>query len=151
MSYCRFGDDSDLYIYGHVGGWFECCACGLAELQKTIFTTGLNEDDPRIGLFGEIPPCEKCNGEGCEICMMPGNAKFETRTELIDHVKEHIKAGHKVPEYVIEQLEKELKEEGEMMEPLFDDGYDGPAVFNFKTGEVQKATDYLRGFEIEEE
>lgn len=27
MSYCRFGPDSDLYVYPDVGGYFCCCAC----------------------------------------------------------------------------------------------------------------------------
>jgi hypothetical protein len=32
MSYCRFGE-ADAYIYEHVGGWIECCACSLASVD----------------------------------------------------------------------------------------------------------------------
>lgn len=27
MSYCRFGPDSDVYVFQHVGGGWECCGC----------------------------------------------------------------------------------------------------------------------------
>ena len=36
MSYCRFGDDSDVYLYPHVNGHFECCACRLMGLEKGL-------------------------------------------------------------------------------------------------------------------
>jgi len=29
MSYCRFGEDSDIYLYPHVYGDYICCACRL--------------------------------------------------------------------------------------------------------------------------
>lgn len=30
MSYCRKnGEDSDVYLFLHVGGWLECCGCNL--------------------------------------------------------------------------------------------------------------------------
>lgn len=28
MSYCRFGE-ADVYIFEHVGGFWQCCACAL--------------------------------------------------------------------------------------------------------------------------
>ena len=33
MSYCRFGKDSDVYMYPHVDGFIECCACNIGEPQ----------------------------------------------------------------------------------------------------------------------
>jgi hypothetical protein len=30
MSYCRFGE-ADVYIFEHVGGFWQCCACSLSE------------------------------------------------------------------------------------------------------------------------
>ena len=30
MSYCRFSEDSGVYMYPHVGGFIECCGCRLA-------------------------------------------------------------------------------------------------------------------------
>jgi len=29
MSYCRFSGGSDVYLFGHAGGYFQCCACRL--------------------------------------------------------------------------------------------------------------------------
>lgn len=29
MSFARFSDDCDVYVYSHVDGYVECCACGL--------------------------------------------------------------------------------------------------------------------------
>lgn len=33
MSYCRFGRNSDVYMYEHVDGFIECCACNIGEPQ----------------------------------------------------------------------------------------------------------------------
>lgn len=30
MSYARFSDDSDVYVYHHVAGFIECCGCWMA-------------------------------------------------------------------------------------------------------------------------
>lgn len=30
MSYCRFSE-ADVYIFEHVGGFWQCCACALVE------------------------------------------------------------------------------------------------------------------------
>lgn len=27
MSYCRLSDDSDIYVYAHCHGYYECCGC----------------------------------------------------------------------------------------------------------------------------
>lgn len=108
MSYCRFSD-GDVYAYPHVDGGFECCACRLAPLVKSIFTEGCT-DHP---LFGDIEKCDKCNGNGCEECMLPGNQRFHTRSEMIAHLQEHIEADHNVPSYAIEILKEELAREGE--------------------------------------
>lgn len=139
MSYARFGEGSNIYVYENVGGYFECCACSLAQPVKSIFTVGC-KDDP---LFGDKEPCEKCGGEGCDECMMPGNTCVKTRSEMIAHIQSHIDAGHIVPDYAIKQLKKELKKYGETTEPLFEDGYDGPVAFDFKTGKAMKLTELI--------
>jgi len=146
MSYCRFSD-GDVYLYAHVGGGFECCACSIAEPIKSIFTVGYKNHP----LFGDIEPCEKCGGEGCDCCNMPGNTHLNTRSECIEHLKKHKNAGHRVPGYAFKILKEELEEAGEMNEPYFEDGYDGPVVVNFKDGTVKKATDLLDELENEDE
>jgi hypothetical protein len=136
VSYCRFSD-GDVYLYAHVGGGFECCACRLAEKVPTVFTVGC-KDHP---LLGDVEPCEKCNGEGCDDCMMPGSLRLQTRSECINHLQKHRDAGHKVPEYAFEYLRKEIEEEGEKNYPIFEDGYNGPVIFNISTGEMSKLLD----------
>ena len=147
MSYARFGERSDIYVYEHVGGYFECCACSLSKPVKSIFTVGCT-DHP---LFGDKPPCEKCGGEGCDECMMPGNTCVKTRSEMISHIQAHIEAGHAVPDYAIKRLKEELNECGETTDPLFEDGYDGPAAIDFKTGKTMKLTELIDGIEETED
>ena len=147
MSYARFGEGSDIYVYEHVGGYFECCACSLSKPVKSIFTVGCT-DHP---LFGDKPPCEKCGGEGCDECMMPGNTCVKTRSEMISHIQAHIEAGHAVPDYAIKRLKEELNECGETTDPLFEDGYDGPAAIDFKTGKTMKLTELIDGIEETED
>lgn len=31
MSYCRFGEDSDVYVFENIVGRLECCGCDLRE------------------------------------------------------------------------------------------------------------------------
>lgn len=31
MSYCRFAEDSDVYVFLSVGGALECCGCSLSD------------------------------------------------------------------------------------------------------------------------
>ncbi len=53
MAYARFFD-SDIYIYPHVDGYIECCACWLNEgLEDTLF--GLSEKITNdVDLIGHI-------------------------------------------------------------------------------------------------
>ena len=37
MSYCRFGVNSDAYVFEHVRGGYECCACCLADTALGSF------------------------------------------------------------------------------------------------------------------
>lgn len=42
MAYARFFD-SDIYIYAHVGGYIECCACWLNENLDEYSLFGLSD------------------------------------------------------------------------------------------------------------
>jgi hypothetical protein len=33
MSFARFGPDSDVYVYYHVGGFYDCCGCRFMPSQ----------------------------------------------------------------------------------------------------------------------
>lgn len=111
MAYCRFGDGG-VYMYHHVDGFIECCACRLAPLINTIFTKGLKKGDIREKFFGHIPSCDRCNGKGCGHCRMHGNKKYKTRRGALKHLQAHRDAGHTVPQYAFDQLKEEIEEEG---------------------------------------
>ena len=36
MSYCRFTEDSDVYVFPSVYGGIECCACSLSSPGKNV-------------------------------------------------------------------------------------------------------------------
>ena len=72
MAYSRFFD-SDIYIYAHVDGYIECCACWL------------NENLDEYSLFGL-------------------SEKIDTDEKLIDHLEEHAKAGHDMPEDLLQDI-----------------------------------------------
>ena len=146
MSYCRFSE-GDVYLYPHVGGGFECCGCSLTGKVATVFTKGV-EHHP---IFGTISACESCHGEGCDDCMMHGSLRLQTRTECLEHLQHHKEAGDNVPDYAFNRLKEELAEDGEKNDPLFDDGYDGPALFNIKTGEATKAFDPTKEIDNEKD
>ena len=106
MSYARFSE-GDVYIFAHTGGFYMCQCCPLQKKVSSIFCNG-TKDDP---LFGDIEPCKKCNGKGCDDCMMYDDYTCDEIQELIDHVKDHEKAGHDFPDRLMERLEEELKNE----------------------------------------
>lgn len=112
MSYCRFSS-GDVYLYPSIYGGIVCCSCRLASKVPTIFTKGLGKDDLRSKLFGKIEPCKHCGGVGCDKCMGWGDTTLATRSEAINHLKEHRKAGHYFPAYALKDLRQELKELGE--------------------------------------
>lgn len=69
MSYCRFSDESDVYVFVNIQNKWECCRCAFRSA--------------------------------------PGHAEskiVDTVQEMISHLGEHKKFGHKVPEEVIGKL-----------------------------------------------
>ena len=82
MSYCRMGTDSDVYAFPSIDGTFECCACLLTKKKLTT--------------FGEIS------------FKMHRSKTFSTREELLEHLEEHVNAGHLVPDYAFKILREEI-------------------------------------------
>lgn len=70
MSYCRFSD-GDVYMYEHVNGFIECCACSL-------------KDGKSVALLN--------------------------RKDALEHLYQHRDNEDKVPEYAINRLIKDIKE-----------------------------------------
>jgi hypothetical protein len=138
MAYCRFSD-ADAYLFGHVNGGFECCACGLAPIGRTIFSGGYRarevsriskeasergEKPPKLDftMWDDCPHCEgkgceecwcpNCKGKGCAKCGMHESVRMETAQEALNHLIEHRKAGHNIPEYALDRLKEEIDEKG---------------------------------------
>jgi hypothetical protein len=84
MSYCRWSDDSDVYIYEVVAGGVECCACWLLNPQP-----------------GTAPAIDR------------PSARIMTRSALIAHLLEHRAAGHKVPAGLIDGIREDLATSGD--------------------------------------
>lgn len=78
MSYCRFSEESEVYVYHSVNGRFICCGCCLMEPV----------------------------GAG----LVHYERSYGKREQLIEHLKKHIAAGHKVPARVFDRLEQEMRE-----------------------------------------
>jgi hypothetical protein len=110
MSYCRFSE-GDIYMFYNTNGTIECCACSLAPKVKTIFTTGLKKEDSQYKLFGALEACTKCEGEGCDSCMIHGSLNFETFEEAIEHLHKHVANGDYVPKRAFEELQYDLQVE----------------------------------------
>ena len=50
--------------------------------------------------------------------------KLGSKEEALKHLKEHIKAGHDVPKYAIERLEREINETPKYEYQQTDEGYE---------------------------
>ena len=61
MSYARFGESSNVYVYAHYRGFIECCGCSLSDTWD-----------------------------------------YHSRQAIVDHMQEHVTAGHMVPAYLLE-------------------------------------------------
>jgi len=76
MSFVRFGKDSDVYVYQSCNSnLYVCCWCILKN-----------------------PDCELDDEK------WPEDFECDTREEMIEHLKEHEEAGHKVPVVAFERL-----------------------------------------------
>ena len=91
MSYARFSDDSDVYVFENTDGKFECCWCPLQEREWV--------EDPDAyfgGVFrnvGETVP-----------------HLFDTPTQMLRHLELHTAKGHLVPDEAVAQLRAEADE-----------------------------------------
>lgn len=65
MALCRFGSDSDVYVYYSTEGGIECCGCRLGSAKMV---------------------------------------NVVTEAEMIAHLEEHRRAGHRVPSEALEDL-----------------------------------------------
>ncbi len=88
MSFCRWTEDSNLYIYQSPSD-IVCCCC----------------------LRSLMPGVENFTGDHGE-CL---DVRFTKISEMIAHVEWHISLGDKVPEKVIPALNKVIEDEGDQI------------------------------------
>ena len=69
MALCRFGSDSDVYVYYSTHGGIECCGCRLG-------------GDRMVNVA--------------------------TEAEMIVHLEEHRRTGHRVPDEAFQDLRAEI-------------------------------------------
>lgn len=93
MSYCRFGKDSEVYLYHSINGGWECCSCRLTDKKTTKYRKNywLKELRGKTSLTYQ-------------------NSVFRTRKQALKHLTEHKEHGHKVPYYAFTILEREINE-----------------------------------------
>ena len=125
MSYCRFGDDSGIYMYGGSKA-IECCGCKFspetyhpinALIWLGMYITNVICTLIIIISWGKINlpnPMTNYVLFRCKPMITTGeDPSFTTYQEAIDHLKLHKKEGHKVPRYAIKRLREEKKEHGD--------------------------------------
>lgn len=91
MSYARFGDGSDVYVFVTFEA-IECCFC---RLQLRIWV-----DEPDDFLGGYF----KDTGEKVQ-------TEFTSNLGMIQHLEKHVAEGHVVPEEAFERLRDPEDEE----------------------------------------
>lgn len=86
MSYSRFSG-ADVYTFFSVSGKLECCGCILQEREWV--------DDPTWPIFkGHLQAVDPII-----------ETEFDSTAAMVAHLREHIAAGHHVPDYVIPAIE----------------------------------------------
>jgi hypothetical protein len=89
MAYCRFGDDSDVYL----GVAWVCHRCRLAPLE-----------DVAVAVTG---------GKGT--FKIHKDRTFKTPVEAFRHLQEHESAGHKVPKRAFTRLIEDIVGDDDMV------------------------------------
>jgi hypothetical protein len=97
MSYCRFYDGGDVYMYPHINGGIVCCACRLSKkvphfrnyIIRNYKMVRLKK--PKQYLWWDSP-------------------QFRTRTQALKHLIKHKNAGHAVPQHAFDRLRQEIQE-----------------------------------------
>lgn len=131
MSYCRSGDESDVYLYHDVGGYINCCGCKLVKQKYHPFNTLRHfcfDVIACIDAFFTLVSWGRLNffilgkrrfmiliKNGPIFSPVEDDPHFLTRSEAIEHLKLHEKKGHKVPKYAYKYLRQEIKEEGDKL------------------------------------
>lgn len=106
MAYCRSnGKDSDVYLIGGENH-LECFGAGWElEVERPVHKRVM------------VPDWENRNGEIIQLDTQHEMAQSfltHSRSEMIEHLREHQKAGHKVPVSAFDRLEREKAQKGDL-------------------------------------
>jgi len=85
LSYARFSDNSDVYIFLNTASRLECCGCMLQEREFVV------DDSSPLGFL--LVPTGKVVA-----------TEFVSTSSLLAHLDVHRAAGHKVNDHVYEDL-----------------------------------------------
>lgn len=100
MSYCRFSS-GDVYIYHHVDGYLECCACRLMAKIAGPMPDYIKEMHKKLGW-------KSPKSYAYWDCFTT-----RSRTKMLEHITHHKQLGHKVGRGAISRLKQEIKELGD--------------------------------------
>lgn len=101
MTYARWSEMSDVYLYESAStGRFICCGCCLMPVPKP-----LSEVNQRAR-------ARMTHDERSTV-----SRSFAKREQLIEHLQEHIAAGHKVESHAILKLQHEIDNPPEPFDP----------------------------------
>ena len=113
MSYCRSPSEGDVYMFGSGTKdktWIECCGCKLTSTTPYLIDPNDPDYDLMIQQAKEMgrPYVE---GEPYDAGGAPRSLMLDTPEEALEHLLEHLEAGHKVPETALERLRAEIRGE----------------------------------------
>ncbi len=108
MSYCRFSE-GDVYMFGN-GTNLECCSCKLTGVNSYLIYPSDRLYDLMIEQAEEMGrPYTK--GEPYEAGGAHASLHFDTPEEALEHLLEHAREGHEVPQSALERLRAEIRGE----------------------------------------
>lgn len=114
MSYCRTGVDSDVYIFHSVYGELECCGCGIMPKHMSMYEIENNSNifSIRNNLPGWLIKIRagliKKKKNKKVAFFISNNFTTKSRLDMINHINDHVRKGHKIPGMVFRRLRNEF-------------------------------------------
>jgi len=118
MSYCRWSTDDfqcDLYCFEHTSGYFVTYVAGNRLVYKEPLPPDVPFEDTEAWVERHTKIMEMAQeGEHIPIGLPFDGEEFwdSTLEDMLNRIKELKKLGYVVPDYVIESIEEEVRENG---------------------------------------
>lgn len=116
MSYCRWGPRSDVYVYEHVGGWWQIHVGKQRQISSQslpVFqiTDGATSEETYAAIVEWIHKDQEWRAgatwETIELEEAGKDFEVKTPAECADILEDLKKKGFRVPDYAIETLREE--------------------------------------------